>query len=134
MDVPQPAPKEMPLLWKHADLPALEAFLKEEQLRGRFNPDPSLPFRGSSLIHLVKDHVSKLVHKKPIEKLLVLQVQLVHLNIAFFQLDSKRFVREEIYQALLCWSCLGGLGCPYRGHKSVWAHGRCRYAYLFKSQ
>ena len=55
MDVPQPAPKEMPLLWKHADLPALEAFLKEEQLRGRFNPDPSLPFRGSSLIHLVKE-------------------------------------------------------------------------------
>lgn len=35
--------KDMPLMWKHANLESLERFLQEEQQRGNFTPQTGLP-------------------------------------------------------------------------------------------
>ena len=36
--------KDMPLMWKHANLEDLKLFLKEEHRRGNFTPLPGLSF------------------------------------------------------------------------------------------
>jgi len=41
---PHSRSKDMPMVWEHAGLDSLVAFLKEEQTRGNFTPEPGLPF------------------------------------------------------------------------------------------